>query len=245
MQHLSEEQLVEHYYRDGESGVAQLHLRECSDCATQYETLRRILSFVSEAAVPERGEHYGTEVWNRLRWKLGAPRRRRWEMYLAAAAMLAVAFFAGQLWRARQTSTTQHAALSTPHVPVRADQPNSDRLMFVVVSDHLDSSERMLVEVSNGSDAVSPQRAEDLLVANRIYRQTASQRGDERIAELLSDLEPILLELAHAGSSLEGGKLADLQKRIESKGLLFKVRVMSAEAADAARPAPPSETTSL
>ena len=38
------------------------------------------------------------------------------------------------------------------------------------------------------------------------------------------------LELAHAGSSLEGKKLADLQKRIDSKGLLFKVRVMSAPA---------------
>lgn len=245
MQHLNEEQLVEHYYRDGDRELVQTHLRACADCAAQYETLRRVLSFVSEAPIPERRETYGTEVWNRLRWKLGAPSRRRWEMYLAAAAMLAIAFFAGQLWRAKQTVTTQDSGLRTQNSTVSADTPNSDRLMFVVVGDHLDSSERMLVEVSNGGSAVSPERAEDLLTANRIYRQTASQRGDERIAELLSDLEPILLELAHAGSSLEGEKLADLQKRIESKGLLFKVRVMSAQAADAARPAPPSETTSL
>ena len=100
-----------------------------------------------------------------------------------------------------------------------------------MVSDHLDTSGRVLLEIANagpGSElATETRRAGDLVTANRIYRQTAQQRGDERIAQLLSDLEPILVELANAGTSLDGKKLADLQKRIEAKGLLFKVRVMT------------------
>ena len=252
MNHLSEEQLVDHYY--GETAGAA-HLTSCADCTTQYETLRRVLSLVTDAEVPDPGTNYEERVWNRLRWKL-EPKRRRWQGFLAAAAMLALAFFAGQLWRARQHETepvktalgTQQPARSTEGAAQSASAPSADRLMFVVVSDHLDSSERMLVEIANGgAGTIAPQRAEDLVTANRMYRQNASQRGDERIAELLSDLEPILLEVARAGSTLEGDKLADLQKRIESKGLLFKVRVVSAAAAEAARPAPPpsSGVTSL
>ena len=39
----------------------------------------------------------------------------------------------------------------------------------------------------------------------------------------------MLLELAHAGDSLTPNQLAALQKRIDDKGLLFKVRVVSAQ----------------
>src|SRR5205814_859917 len=54
-------------------------------------------------------------------------------------------------------------------------------------------------------------------------------RGAQRIAALLSDLEPILVELSHAGKTLSPDELASIQKRIDSKNLLFKVRVMSAQ----------------
>jgi hypothetical protein len=111
----------------------------------------------------------------------------------------------------------------------------------VVVSDHLDVSERMLLEVANadirkGLGDNATLRAEELVASNRIYRQTAARRGDARVASILSDIEPILVELANAGPSLSQDQLAKLQKRIESKALLFKVRVISAQVDDAERP---------
>ncbi|HEX6177898.1 MAG TPA: hypothetical protein VF057_06030 [Thermoanaerobaculia bacterium] len=236
MQHLTEEQLVAFHYRDLDfPRDAAAHLRECADCAKQYETLCGVLALVSDMPVPERGQGYGEEVWRRLRWKLGAPqRRRRWQSVATIAAMLALAFFSGLLWRSRRDVSTQEIATTTGANATVAAQPSVDpnKLLLVVVGDHLESSGRMLLEVANaGTDSqldAPPRRAEDLVAANRIYRQTAAQNGDERIAQLLSDLEPILLEIANAGGSLEGKKLADLQKRIESRGLLFKVRVMGA-----------------
>src|SRR5260370_40167426 len=108
----------------------------------------------------------------------------------------------------------------------------------------------MLTEVSNADpkqsfDAAAQQeRAVDLVASNRIYRQTALQRGDERIASLLSDLEPILVELAHAGKTLSPDELASIQKRIESKQLLFKVRIVSAQPGGSDQP-PPAQSNSL
>src|SRR5215210_3991674 len=108
MQHLNEEQLVEHYYHDdAQPSVAAEHLRLCAECRAQYETIRRVLALVTDAPMPERNGTYGEEVWNRLRWRLGrdATRKRQWRSMAAAAAILVVAFLAGQWWHSRQVAT--------------------------------------------------------------------------------------------------------------------------------------------
>lgn len=259
MQHLTEEQLVEHYYHDhANPAAAEQHLRDCAECRAQYASIRNVLALVTNVELPDRGEEYGTEVWNRLRWKLGRERRRQgWQTLLSIAAALVLVFLAGRYWshiadtpaapqlagNTTTTATTPTTAVAA--APANGDAPNpqaQERLMLVVVSDHLDVSERMLLEVANadinkGLGDNATLRAEELVASNRIYRQTAARRGDARVASILSDIEPILMELANAGPSLSQEQLAKLQKRIESKALLFKVRVISAQVDDAERPA--------
>lgn len=250
MQHLNEEQLVSHYYHDDEApAAAEAHLASCPECRAQFETIRRVLTLVSDAPVPERGDAYAGEVWTRLRWKLGAPRRRvRWTQFAAAAAVLAFAFFAGQWWHARNFATAPIQTAS-PVVFVAASNQEKNRVLFVVVSDHLESSERMLAEVANADPHrdfdVAGERAADLVASNRIYRQSAMSRGDHRIAALLSDLEPILVELSHADKTISPAELESIQKRIESKGLLFKVRVMSAQTGSGGDKPAPVNSSSL
>jgi len=243
MQHMTEEQLVSHYYHDDDAPVAaESHLASCAECRAQFETIRRVLALVAESPVPERDDSYGGEIWTRLRWKIGSKRRRaiRWTSFIAAAAVLAIAFFAGQWWHARNANAIAPRSIASKNPGnnpqlTGATKVQQDRVLFVVVSDHLESSERMLAELANadpkqGFDATAQQsRAADLVAFNRIYRQTAASRGDQRIAALLSDLEPILVELSHAGKTLSPDELASIQKRIDSKNLLFKVRVMSAQ----------------
>ena len=253
MQHLNEEQLVMHHYHDVDGAAAvEQHLASCHECRAQFNTLRRVLALVDEMPVPERGDDYSEKIWSRLRWRLGSERRRRvrWQSALAAAAVLAVAFFAGQLWHARNTAPPP-AAGATQSASIAQQQTTHDRLMLIIVSDHLDSSERMLTEVANADPKRSldvsgeSKRAVELVASNRIYRQTASRNGNERVAMLLADLEPVLLELAHAGDTLTPDKLATLQKRIESKGLLFKVRVVGAQTGGRETPALEKGTNSL
>lgn len=250
--HLTEEQLVAHYFGDSDvPAEAGLHLRGCATCASEYDVLANVLKLVKDAPVPERDENYGEEVWKRLRWRLASDRRRNgWKTLLSLAAMLAVAFVGGLLWRDRTATVPGVNQTSTsPQLVAGAKPEATDRLVFVVVGDHLEASERVLLEVANADPdrrvALETDRAEDLVTANRIYRQTAVQRGDQRVAALLADLEPILIELSHAGAKLEGKKLAEIQKRIESRQLLFKVRVISAGAEAETIPPRASNSDSL
>jgi hypothetical protein len=263
MQHLTEEQLVAHYYHDADAPAGAVdHLRECSECRTQFETIQRVLSLVNAAPVPDRGEDYGSHVWNRLRWKLGRNERRfNWAAISAIAAAVAMAFFAGLLWRSRPEShpVTATIAHTTPAIqPVATTtedehaEPKVDRVLLYVVSDHLESSERVLLEVVNATpgrafdNSNQQKRAEDLVSANRLYRQTALQKGDDRLADLLADLEPVLIDLSHAGTTIRGDELRDLQQRIETRSLLFKVRVISAQTGGGGESAvPPAGTQTL
>lgn len=263
MEHLNEEQLVLHHYRDDESpATAAQHLIACAQCRREYDALRRILALVDELPAPDRGPAYGEQVWNRLRWRMDARRRRTWQSMFAAAAILAIAFFAGQWWHARNatpmTSVSSMASNSVTgtHAPAAVtdtshDNTARDRVLLVVVNDHLDSSERMLLELANadskhGMDVSGEsRRAADLVATNRMYRQTAARNGDARIATLLADIEPVLVELANAGDTLSPEEIKALQNRIESKGLLFKVRLVSADAESREIPAMEKGTNSL
>jgi hypothetical protein len=124
---------------------------------------------------------------------------------------------------------------TTPPSVTALPRDHSDRILLLVVGDHLDSTESVLLEVANADPQKNldieneRRRAGELVATNRIYRQTATQNGNERIASVLADLEPVLIEISHAGTTLSSNELAELQKRIEAKGLLFKVRVISAE----------------
>jgi hypothetical protein len=241
--HLNEEQLVAHYFHDDDvPAAAQQHLASCAECNAQYETICGVLALVHDAPVPERSADYEAQVWTRLRWKLGSRRSSRalTGRWLATAAVLAAGLCTGSIvvnWHpTRQPDPAAPSTIAQTIKPVATQQSKqNDRVLVLVVGDHLESSERMLTEVANadpkrGYDAGdAQQRAIELVASNRMYRQTAAQHGDERIASLLSDLEPILVELAHAGKTLSPGELASIQKRIENKGLLFKVRVMSAQ----------------
>jgi hypothetical protein len=251
MQHLNEEQLVSHYFHDDEApAAAESHLASCAECRAQLETIHRVLTLVAETPVPERGDEYADQVWTSLRWKLGARRRRaRWTSLVAAAAVLAVVFSLGIWWRGhggQAPSPVLTASTGQAGAPVLH---NNNRVLLVVVSDHLESSERMLAELANANPKrdfdLSGDRTAELVSSNRIYRQSAEHNGDQRIATLLSDLEPILVELSHAGKTLSPGELASIQKRIESKGLLFKVRVMSAQTGSGGDQPAPANSHSL
>lgn len=258
MQHLTEEQLVAHYYADDDApAAANEHLAECAACAAELDAISRVLALVKEAPVPERGDDYGTEVWTRLRWRLGAPSRRKQWQWLAVAAVMGMGVCTGGIvWTSRHNPQEPSVASSSSHPAttvasgLKPAATQNERVLVVVVSDHLEASERMLTDLSNADaskefdSAAQQERATELVASNRIYRQTALQHGDERIASLLSDLEPILVELAHAGKTLSPEELASIQKRIESKGLLFKVRVMSAQTGGGDRvPAIPAANT--
>lgn len=250
MKHLTHDELVLSYYGEPDLGARRAHLDECSDCQAELGRLARVLDQVTPVEVPEPDAAYEARVWDRLQWRLRAEKKAphgEWVKWTAAAAMLALAFFAGLFWNRRHPNVAPGANNVTAANPTVSNKPTQaeqgrDRILLVVVGDHFDESERVLVELTNltpgdGADiSAERERAEELLASNRLYRSTATRRGEESVATLLDELEPVLMQIAHAPSQVSAEELRSIQKRVEKKGLVFKLRVVRADVRATATP---------
>jgi hypothetical protein len=230
MKTYTDDDLVLLFYGESDDPVAmQEALAADPDLRARFEALESVLSAV-DLPVPERHEGYGARVWARLHPKL--ERRSFWSFLLrprlawaTAALLLVIGFVAGRFWQQPQT------------LPA----PARDRILAGAVAGHLESSERLLVEVANASPSedldLSAERAwaQDLLEANRLYRQSARHGGRKRLATLLDELEPFLLELAHATDESSPEEMQALRDRIDEQALLFKVRILGERLEQSAR----------
>ena len=110
---------------------------------------------------------------------------------------------------------------------------------MLAVGEHLGRSEMVLMEIANAEPegasvkqvnlSSQRRRAEDLLDENRLYRQTALQEGDTGIANVLDELERVLLDVAHSPGNVTPAQFKSIRQRIDDDGLLFKVRVLTKE----------------
>lgn len=234
MPHLIEDDLVLHYYGEldaaGESRVTA-HLSDCPECHRSYVRLQRVMAAVDTVPAPAIAEGFERTVWARL--EPAIPARRNWfsafvfspanlAWISAVLVLVAGAFFAGRMSHQQRL------------LPAATSSDVSEGVLLVDLGEHLERSQTMLVELvsaepqDDGIDLTTERdRAQDLVAANRLYRQTASERGDAAITELLDDLERLLVELAASPDQLSSKDLAQVQQRIAAQDLLFKVRVVS------------------
>ncbi|MBZ5536353.1 MAG: hypothetical protein LAO31_10395 [Acidobacteriia bacterium] len=248
MKHLTEEQIILYYYRDlAGKATVEAHLALCGECRRQLEDVRATLDTVGSSTVPDRAENYGAEVWTRLRPRLERPPRMDWMALIqprrlaalaTVAALLVVAFLTGRYWPRPEVSP-----------PLAISAQAQDRIFLLAVGEHLDRSQSVLLELLNtpsgGPVDISSeqQRAEDLVAANRIYRQTATRAGEPGIANVLDDLERVLLEVARGPSELSAADLEEVRQRIENQGILFKVRVTDSTVHEREREGVPGSVT--
>jgi predicted anti-sigma-YlaC factor YlaD len=233
--HLNDESLILHYYGElppAEESAVEGHLAACAACRTSYGRLQRVLAVVDTAPVPELPPGYEQDVWARLQQRLPAGRRAWWSSIglgsvrwaLAAGVVILVvgAFVAGRF-----------SSAPSPRSTATADD-SRERILLVAVGDHLEQSQMALIELVNadGPDSVDVSAARDqaaeLVTANRLYRQTA-EGLDPRLAGVLDELEPTLVELARSPARLSRSEWDTIVKSIEAQGLLFKLRVVSQE----------------
>ncbi|HUK87698.1 MAG TPA: hypothetical protein VLT85_08550 [Terriglobales bacterium] len=234
MKHLSEEQLVLYYYGEEEGRrPAEAHLQGCAECRRQLEGLKSMLDAVEAPPLPERGEQYGAEVWDRIRAHLPERERpglrprlwqpRLWAAGAAVATLIVAAFLLGRFYPGGPH----------PAVVVQTREQVRERVLLVAVGDHLDRSQMLLVELthapeSGGTVDISNEqhRAQELVASNRLYRQTAEQVGDASLANVLDELERTLIDIAHQPAQVNGAQMEQIRQRIEKQGILFKVRVV-------------------
>jgi hypothetical protein len=239
--HLNEDDLILHYYGELEPAAAGRiadHLRECAACNASFTTLQRVLAAVNSAPPLELGDGFERKVWARLQpeldrgprngwlsWFVLSPARLAW---VAGIVMLvAAAFFAGRV--------------SRPTVPTNTDETTTasstlrERILLADLGEHLDRSQFMLTELVSADPADTADfaaqraRAEELVADNRLYRQTATANGNTALAAVLDDLEQVLVDVVASPDNVSAADFDDVRQRIENKGLLLKVRVLSLE----------------
>ncbi|PYV20802.1 MAG: hypothetical protein DMG24_21615 [Acidobacteria bacterium] len=155
---------------------------------------------------------------------------RPWAAATAVAVLVLAAFLVGRYWPRLET----HVAEQPLSAEVR------DRILLVAVG--LERSQMVLIELVNATPkgtvdiSAERQRAEDLVAANRLYRQTAARAGEAGVASVLDELERVLVEIAHSPSRVSQAQLDEIRHRIEAQGILFKVRVIDSEVQRKERP---------
>jgi hypothetical protein len=238
MKHLSEEQLIA--YQDGESAgrdAAAAHINSCAECQGELHRLAEMLAAYQALPVPDPGEEYGRRVWQQIAPRLKEKQSHWWQVFLEprrltaaglVGALLLVAFLAG-----RVSKRVDHGDAALTAEQVR------QRVLLLAVGEHLGRSEMVLMEIANaGPEGASVKqvnlssqrrRAEELLDENRLYRQTALQEGDTGIANVLDELERVLLDVAHSPGNVTPAQFKSIRQRIDDDGLLFKLRVLTKE----------------
>jgi predicted anti-sigma-YlaC factor YlaD len=252
--------------------VIAKHVGDCPECRAVLERIDAVLAALDTIPVPDPGEDYGQRVWQqisarlperRARWREFWAKRqrttartaagwpgagwldtRRWAALGAVAALVIVAFVAGRLTTKRVTSGPESTVADASKV--------RERVLLMAVGEHLGRSEMVLVELANAAPANANQkqvnlsaeehRAENLLEENRLYRQTALEQGDTGLADVLDELERVLLDVAHSPDKVTPAQLENIRQRIEAKGILFKVRVVGQELQQREESTTPSES---
>src|SRR3954469_14127421 len=150
--HLTEDDLILHYYGEIEPVVAARaadHLHECATCHAAFTTYQRVLAAVDAAPPVEVSDGFERKVWARLQPQLDREPRNRWRSWVvvsparlawaaAVVILVASAFFAG---RVSQKALPANAADTTA-----ASLALRERILLADLGQHLDRSQLMLTE---------------------------------------------------------------------------------------------------
>lgn len=245
MRHLTEEELLQQYYKESpQQEEQQIHLDLCKVCGKAYVSLKDELDAIPVQEAPFRGEAYGEEVWLKLQSRLPIYEKKasfwnqlwHWKPLIYAISCLLLvttAFFFGRQWERRNTNQQQPMAQN--------NEAGKERVVLMVVGDHLDRSERLLValnhaDTADGSTAAPLKKeAKELLVENRLYRENAQIAADPLMTGALDHLERVLVELSHQPEGITPKAIAQLQKEMNTKDLLFEIRVLRTKTKSAAQ----------
>lgn len=240
MKPISDDDLVLLYYGEHEDPGLAARVAGDEELSRRFDAIGEELGQLDRYAPPPRGEDYGADTWQAISARLAESDKRPAGLLeslrnvlarprfsfagVAAVAFVAVlAFLLG-----RQGTTPVGPAPGETGTPaLAATELDTQRLLTTSVSDHLEEMNIVLTEFANGPESPNfgAERATDLLVSNRLYRQAAAARGDQKLAAFLGSLEPLLIELAYEAWRDSPQTRDRMQQEVRER-LLFRVRAV-------------------
>lgn len=247
--HPGDDDLVLHYYGEADPATAraiEAHLAGCQSCRASFQRIDEVLALVASHADAEAPEGFGRVMWARVAPQVGAPGADGWRRWFQAPRLALAGGVAGLVLAAFVAGRWTGPAPAVPAAATAVATVAPERVWLAAVGDHLDRSQMVLAEAMNADpgapfSAADRARAADLVAGSRLLRQSAASGAETPVAGVLEELERVLIEIANGGDDVAAADLEALRTRIESRGVLFRLRVVGAEVrARALRRAPVS-----
>jgi anti-sigma factor RsiW len=217
------------------------------ELAARYAAIRADLAQLAHEAAPQRDDLYGRRMWAQVEPKLashettqstqstGPSRFARspygWAVAAGLALVAVLAFQVGRMNGPESVGVETDAEVVAAATGADPGPTPAQLVLAASVSDHLDGAERLLVQISNQDPAATDidieaerEWASVLLTANRLYRYAAERAGQERVVQVLDDMEPVLIQLANGEGSDASDELRGLRRSIRQRDLIFKAR---------------------
>jgi len=242
MNKITDDDLTLLFYGEHDDPQLAVKVAASEELSARFDALSAELRLVDTYHPPHRGSEYGSEVWQQISPRLAKEAKasrglfKNWlaaiaqpRFSLAGALSIAlVAVLAFMLGRNGVQDGVNQPVNPVNGTAIALAGIDSNRLLTQSVSSHLEQVNLVLTQFANSAESRSSEAgyATDMLVANRLYRQAASSQGNHKLATFLSELEPILIELAYEAQSGSAATRERMQQEVRD-GLLFRVRVMT------------------
>jgi hypothetical protein len=243
----------------------QTHLVDCAKCRVALAEMETMLGALGEARRPKMPEHFWEGYWYRLVERMEKeeqtapkriPLRERVSEWLRTIwveqplviplartagilALLIIGVLVGHYWWPQETA---QMAKTTP-APVTAVQARADQW--------LERSKILLIGVMNEDFSTvaqpdfSQQReiSQSLVTEARAIRQEIDPSGNRQFLQLMSQLELILLQIAHLEAERDLTAVELVREGIDRNGLLLKINIteMAQQGQQNAPPAKPGK----
>jgi hypothetical protein len=108
------------------------------------------------------------------------------------------------------------------------DQTDSQRMLIARVDSHIETGQRLFTLINNSNQESSidiearRQMVINLINFNRLYRRLAEKSGDARLAEVLQQMESVLIEFDNSDGADSWKRV---KQRLNDTDLLYKLKV--------------------
>jgi hypothetical protein len=216
------------------------HLASCPSCATDFAGLQSTLQLLQQRKRTEPDDAFWNGVWDnfakRIDLSAAGPAAKtsrswsfqpRWALQTAAAIIV----IAGGLWVGRHFISPDTEVLK----PGSVSPSHSESSLDHRVDQYLERSKLLLLGVANldpnhqdiDSFDFTPERTvcKELLQETYSLKLALAESGERRQAELLSDLEVILLQISNLQPKDNSFGIELAKTGIRDKALLFKINL--------------------
>ncbi|NIV03380.1 hypothetical protein GWN26_03235 [Candidatus Saccharibacteria bacterium] len=224
------------------------HLNECSNCSREFKQLKSTLELMNQHQRSQPDEAFWEGYWDRLSEKMSRPgdktsttsrqgvtdnpvfqRLGRWSYQIAAAAaILLLGILIGKFFFSEPSRENQQLTNVTELTPQQA-------LLNQRTNLYLEKSKVLLLGLVNmDSEAIQRQQVDfssyqkvsrHLLQEASYLKPALKENKQQRLRELIGDLEVILLQIANLETDYDVSGLELIKTGVDRRAILLKINL--------------------